>query len=246
MTKENTDQERTLGTRFVRNGFEALYGRPQNENPPNEWYYIEPWYIGKKYMGLVITIAPEAAYAKPNHDLIPVVLLPNGWTTYTVPYVPNLNETAEYLSDLFNHLMYRVGTEPKGGIKQSMVIKTFSSSNSYGICGFDVDINQSVRDWVSNCTEKDLKAVKLSMQKAFNLMFPQWPTDISEFRMWVHDDRFGLSVPGNCACLGVDGTADTDHGLNYTLTPHNNDSFAQQMGLLAGIVHIWDCVRKCK
>ena len=82
------------------------------------------------------------------------------------------------------------------------------------------------------------------MNQAFQIMFPKWPTDEYGFRMWVYEERFGLSVPGNCACLGVDGMADTDHGLNFELTPHNNDNFGQQMTLLAGMAYIWQQVRQ--
>lgn len=240
-----SERESILGMRFLHNGFEAAIGRPENEHPPNEWYYIEPWIEEGKFKGVLLNICPEVV-SQADQVLASSIESSDGWMSMQILYEPGFVKAAEFLSELFNFLLYRAHAEPATTRKQTMVVQGFSSANAYGISGFNIVVSQQVRDWISKIADQQKKEVIKAMQAAQKSIFPKLDTDSYSFRMWVDGDRFGLSVPGNCACLGVDGMADTEHGLNYELTPHNNDSYAQQMILLAGMAHIWSEVRKAQ
>jgi hypothetical protein len=236
-------EDKSLGMRFLRNGFETQIGRPENENPPNEWYFLDIWQEKRRFKGLSLNIALEALPKDHAEAAIPSIISKDGFRSYQLEYSPQLSQKAEVIAELFSDLWFEMLTEPVTNIKQSMLIKGFSTQNSYGLCGFNVEVSQDIRDWIAVLTDKEVKAIKKCMMGAHKLVSPKWPADEYDFGMWVSGDRFGLSVPGNCACLGVDGMTDQTQGLNYELSPHNNDSFGQQMTLLAGIAYIWSAAR---
>jgi hypothetical protein len=81
----------------------------------------------------------------------------------------------------------------------------------------------------------DLPAIKQAMQQAFIAMYPK---QIGNFRASSRPDgRFHLSVPGDCACLGVDGNWDGSGGeRGYEFGSHNVDTSIQQLSLLVGTI----------
>lgn len=238
-------KDESLITRFISNGHMSQLGMPEKENPPNEWYYIEPLLEKNKFRGIVLNIEYGSLPKSTEYliNLVPVRENPKRWLRYEIEYSPKMDEVIEVLQKVFSDLQYGVEKEPQTSLKQIALVNGFSTTSAYGLSGVSVVVTQQVRSWIANCTDSYKKQIKQTMLSAFKLLLPTWEVDIYEFGMWISYDRFGLSVPGNCACLGVDGMADTFNGLNYELIPHNNDCFGQQMALLAGIAKIWSLVR---
>lgn len=98
--------------------------------------------------------------------------------------------------------------------------------------------------WLSSQPQQQ-PIVATAMNEAFVRMNPTWCD--SDFYVAVTPGTgvFHMRVPGNCACLGVEGGSHDclKEGQGYCFESHNVDSPAQQLALLAGVAALWEQAR---
>ncbi len=172
------------------------------------------------------------------------------WTEYRVNYSLNpyvISQTVEIVLEI---LTYHCEIEPPGKIRQLAVIQGMGQGGSHmSGYGLYVSISPGFRSWVEllvNSSDSDKVAeIRESMKNAFDSLDQKYKPNLDEFTMWLRKDRFGLAVPGNCACFGVSGNQGSIYskGRCYEVSAHNMDNAYQQLSILAGFAHMWEFAR---
>jgi hypothetical protein len=222
-----------------------------------EWYYVQPLRKNKKTIGLEVRIHSSVQElllqntSEEIPDIFQITQESEKWWLYSLDFCQsgNWNQYSEGLHIVFNAAR-DLKIEPAGSLPQLFVVDHFFWFPGYHGNGFSAHASAQVRAWIAQINEKQAKTIKKAMQDAY-LCYP-WKFTSSEksaisanFNMWVHNDRFGLSTQGDCACLGVDGcNFEEEQKYPHVLNPHNVDHVSQRFSLLSGIAELWFLVRQ--
>lgn len=170
----------------------------------------------------------------------------NGFIEYHVEISSPSSVISEVLSMVFSILNFAVTIDEESNVNQQAMIETIGTGNGMSAKGISALIGPVWRNWLIHNEQRHHQDIPKAMFEMFNSVASKYPAKLYEFRIWTDKDRFGLSVPGNCACFGVDGTQsrryDGEHTV-YQVSPHNMDNLYQQFSILAGFAQMWEMVR---
>lgn len=162
------------------------------------------------------------------------------------------------LSQFLESLCWREEAQRSEGgtATQGLLMKFFASAvattGGFGSCGLVVCVDNHATSWFSRLSAEGREALARKTLKVMNetncwilgSQMPQSPiADMDFMTSGANLDekgRISLRVEGNCACLGPNGSWGFRSDELQELTPHNIDSAAQQLTLLAGIATIWE------
>lgn len=176
------------------------------------------------------------------------------WYSYSADFTNQNWQSISYsLIQIFSFLGYgfKIKEGKEADLPQLFTIENAMLSGQMNGAGFNVTASPYVRKWILDIgTDEDVSVITKSMCQAYYMY--NWGFTrkekrslIWDFRMWASKDRFGLSVLGNCACMGVDGIYyEKDINVPYELHPHNMDNVYQQLSMLVGFAEISNLVRK--
>ncbi len=171
--------------------------------------------------------------------------LADDWYEYQFDFTDNMDKIIATLGEVADILQYHCDFDTDQPLTQLAMLDGLGQGGNY-MSGRWVSghIGPQVKLWIAEHGENHTEQVRKSMKDAFHGINRKYPAKLYEFRMWLDRDRFGISVPGNCACFGVDGMSDHDPSTCYQVSPHNMDFIQQQVSILTGYATIWDLSRE--
>ncbi len=136
--------------------------------------------------------------------------------------------------------------ETSAKVSQLMTISTIIEKGPHG-GSLGGEYSALLVRWLSSLPEGSIPEVIQAMRVADNRMFGLQDWGESSFRTSVDKGMLIISSPGQCCCLGPsydEWESSAKRGLGYEVNPHNIDTSAQQITLLAGLAALNDKARK--
>lgn len=208
----------------------------------------------KSEQPIITSLADNYNYGEPFKDKIwgfgnsvKTRRIDKEWYQYEILYTAtNLHGISLNLYILSILLNIIDSIEYQGQINQLATLDFVGLTSVAAGRGLVMTISPEVRNWVRNYLDEPSCVQIRETMKAAEMILSnrEYSYKIYNFNMWVDDDRFGLSVPGDCACIGVDGfCAGKEHNRCYRLNPHNMDNIFQQLSIFAGLAELLSLVR---
>ncbi len=168
-----------------------------------------------------------------------------------VEYQVNISEASDLVSCgldmLLTLLTFHMEASTGVRSRQLAIIDGIGTGSGMSAKGIGAYISPIWRNWLIINDNRHHHTVSRAMMEIFNRTCSKYPAELHEFRIWTDKDRFVITVPGNCACFGVDGMQRSTServDMVYHVSPHNMDNLHQQFSILTGFAQIWELVRE--